>query len=166
MPQVRVITPKDPLYPRECDLRERVLLRPIGFDIERYLREYPDNDERSEHFVLVEQTPGGSRVLACGLVLPPAELGTPGKLTQMAVDPQRQGEGLGRILLASIESRAFGQLRLPGLYCHAQVRAIGFYEKMGWLVEGEQFMEAGIWHRKMTLAAPREPSPVPSPTEW
>lgn len=166
MPEARLITTADPLYPLECALRESVLLNPIGYDIERFKTEYPEAEARALHFVAATQTPGGDRVLACAMLLPPGVQGEPGKLMQMAVDPQRQNEGLGRRILTSVESHAFGVLKLDSLYCHAQVRALGFYEKLGWSVEGEQFLEAGIWHRKMTLAAPRVTAPTIASQDW
>jgi predicted GNAT family N-acyltransferase len=37
------------------------------------------------------------------------------------------------------------------LYLHAQESAIPFYERLGFVVEGDRFYEAGIPHRKMAL---------------
>jgi predicted GNAT family N-acyltransferase len=160
--RIERISPKSPLYPSSVALRESVLLNPIGYDHARFVAEYPSVDERAEHFVAVMDHPTGPRVVGCLLLLTderPAENGqTQAKVMQMAVDPQRQGEGLGRRLVVAAEARAFGELGLSRLYCHAQDRAVGFYEKLGWHAQGEPFTEAGIGHKKMVLEAPPQPT--------
>ena len=77
-----------------------------------------------------------------------------GRLLQMAVDPQRQGEGLGRRLVVAIESRAFGELDFVRLVCHARTEATTFYDTLGWAPEGDIFEEVGIPHRSMVLDRP------------
>lgn len=159
--RIERITPGSDLYPGEVALRESVLLGPIGYDHARFTAEYPGVDEQAEHFVAVMDHPTGPRVVGCLLLLPDATPAADGrrqaKVMQMAVDPQRQGEGLGRRLVVQAEARAFGELGLDRLYCHAQERAVGFYEKLGWRPEGEPFTEAGIAHRRMVLDAPPPP---------
>ncbi|MBL4590795.1 MAG: GNAT family N-acetyltransferase [Phycisphaerales bacterium] len=70
------------------------------------------------------------------------------------MDKQRQGEGIGHKIMIAIEARVFGELGFPGLYCHAQLVAMPFYEKLGWAVGSEVFIEAGIEHKRMQIAAP------------
>jgi predicted GNAT family N-acyltransferase len=74
-----------------------------------------------------------------------------GKVMQVAVDPQLQSQGIGRKVMVAIEARAFGELGLDGLYCHAQLPAVGFYERLGWAVDSARFDEAGIPHHRMVL---------------
>ncbi len=148
---IRAITPNDDLYPQECALRERVLLGPVGYDFDRFVKDYPF-EERFEHFVAVTDHPAsGPTVLACALLLPGYPDAETGKVMQVAVNRQRQGEGIGRRLMTTLEARAFGELGLKSLFCHAQMTAVPFYEKLGWQPEGEVFQEAGIDHRKMVL---------------
>ena len=164
MPQIQRITTDDPLYPLACDLRERVLLAPIGYSFDRYKTEYPGVEQSAHHFVASADTPGGPRVFACGLLIPqPNQIG---KVAQVAVDPQRQGEGLGRAVMSSIEACAFGRLALTRLMCHAQVTAIGFYDRLGWMTDSEDFLEAGIIHRRMIIDAPKLPSTPPEIPAW
>lgn len=148
------ITTQDPLYPGECRLRERVLLENVGLDMDTFKSAYPGYEEKFLHFVGTTQTPGGERVVGCALLLPETDQPGFGKLMQMAVDPQRQGEGIGRRIVIEIESEAFGDLGLEGLFCHAQLSAVSFYERLGWAAEGEEFEEAGIPHRKMVITRP------------
>ncbi|MCC5823011.1 MAG: GNAT family N-acetyltransferase [Phycisphaerales bacterium] len=158
MIRIRRIDTRHPLYAQEVDLRTRVLLRPIGLTMDDYLTLAPGREERSEHFVAVFDHPQGERVLGTATLLCPdgdAEERS-GKVSQVCVDPQRQNEGIGQKLMVAIEARAFGELGLPGLYCHAQLVAIPFYEKIGWRVNSEVFLEAGIKHKRMAIAAPAE----------
>ncbi len=155
MIRVRRITTVDPLYEQECALRDAVLLRPIGLSMEWFLREYPI-DARAEHFVAVFDHPSGPRVVGCALLIPDYPDPGVGKLMQMAVDLQRQGEGIGRRLVVELERRAFGELALREIFCHARDDAMGFYARLGWRTDGEQFTEAGVPHHRMCLSPPDE----------
>lgn len=145
------ISTSDPFYPQACALREQVLLRPLGKDMAWFRGAYPEIDARAEHFVAVLAHPTGDRVIGCVLLIPDYPERGAGKLMQMAVDPQRQGEGIGRRLVIELETRAFGELGLAEVFCHAQNSAIGFYERLGWETDPEEFFEAGIPHHRMWL---------------
>lgn len=161
MIRIRRISMDDPLYRQETDLRTRVLLAPIGYTFDDYEAMAPGREARCEHFVAVFDHPLGDTVVGTATLLPP-EAGTEesfGKVMQVCVDPQRQNEGIGGKLMIAIEARAFGELGLPGLYCHAQLVAVPFYDRLGWDVASEQFIEAGIKHRRMEVRAPAESHP-------
>lgn len=142
-----------PLYEQEVALRQSVLLDPINYNMQLFEEEFPGFEERFEHFVAVVDHPMGKRVIGCALLLPhyPDSEPDTGKLMQMAVDPQRQGEGIGRRLVIELERRAFGELGLTKLYCHARSDACGFYSSLGWAISGEPFTEVGIEHFKMVF---------------
>lgn len=161
--RIKRITMTDPLYAQEVDLRTRVLLAPIGYSIQDFYAMSPGREERCEHFVAVFDHPQGARVVGTACLVPPAGDEPLGKVMQVCVDPQRQNEGIGQRLMIAIEARAFGELGFPGLYCHAQLVALPFYEKLGWLVASDQFLEAGIKHKRMELAAPDPASGVSDP---
>jgi predicted GNAT family N-acyltransferase len=77
------------------------------------------------------------------------------KIGRMAVLKEWRGRGVGEALLRALVERA-RELGLPEVSLHAQVDAIGFYEKFGFEGYGERFEEAGIQHQSMKLAlAPR-----------
>ena len=162
MIRIRNIGMDDALYAQAVDLRTRVLLAPIGYTIQDYYDMAPGREERCEQFVAVFDHPTGARVVASATLLPP----TPGsderfgKVQQVCVDPQRQNEGIGRKLMMAIEARAFGDLNLPGLYCHAQLVAIPFYDRLNWTVASDLFNEAGIKHRRMEVQAPESGEPT------
>jgi len=154
--KVKHISMDDPLYQQEVALRTTILLAPIGYTIQDYYDMAPGREERCEHFVAVSDHPAGELVLgAATLFIAEDEHGhLKGKVQQVCVDQQRQGEGIGKRLMIAIEARGFGELGLARLYCHAQLSAIPFYEKLGWEIEGDEFTEAGIPHRRMFMEAP------------
>lgn len=149
MMRVQIIGPNHALYPQAVDLRERVLLKPIGYSAAQFDAEYPEVRTKAEHFVSVVQHPTGDRVVGTVCLLPHFPGRGIGKLTQMVVDPQRQREGLGRELVAHLEKRAFGELGIHRLFCHAQAAAKDFYLSLGWEIVGEPFEEAGLKHYRM-----------------
>lgn len=138
-----------PLYEQELDLRERVIHAPLNQTMEDFDKEFPGFEDRFEHYVAVVEHPKGRRVIGCVCLLPDFPERGSGKLMQMAVDPQRQREGVGSELVAHVERRAFGELGLRELWCHALKSAEGFYRRMGWEPAGEVFIEAGVPHQKM-----------------
>lgn len=78
--------------------------------------------------------------------------GRVGKIGRVCVLPEARGTGLGAALIRA----ALAELgRVPGVrdaYLGAQSHATGFYEKLGFAAEGEEFLDAGIAHRHMRRA--------------
>lgn len=163
---IRRITMDDPLYPQECALREREILRPLGYDMARFRAEFRGVEERLEHFVAVTDTPTGPRVIGCAALLPGDPDPGVGRLMQMAVDRQRQGEGIGRRLVIAAESRAFGELGLGEMYVNTPVRVRAFFDHLGWRAAPDEFTEAGVPHCRMSMhAAPPSPEAHAVPDE-
>ena len=73
-----------------------------------------------------------------------------GKIGRMAVLKPRRGRGVGRALLQALLKEA-GRRRLSLVYLASQIQAIGFYEKQGFQITGDIFLDASIPHRNMTL---------------
>jgi predicted GNAT family N-acyltransferase len=69
----------------------------------------------------------------------------------MAVLAKWRGKGVGDALLLQLIALA-RQKQLPSVSLHAQVNAIGFYQKHGFSTYGTTYLEAGIVHQSMTLA--------------
>ncbi len=153
MIKVQRISMNDPLYEQACALRERALLEQVGLTMAKFKAAFPGVEERFEHFVAVFDHPNGPRVVGCASLLCDEPEKGVGKLMQMAVDPQRQGEGIGRKLVVAVEARAFGTLKLTDLVCHARGEAIDFYQALGWNPIGDRFDEVGIEHQKMGINA-------------
>ncbi|HWC34479.1 MAG TPA: GNAT family N-acetyltransferase [Mycobacteriales bacterium] len=83
----------------------------------------------------------GGAVVGCASVFPSPYDGEPRawQLRGMAVAPGRQGTGIGaRVLLGAIDvARASGA---PLLWANARVTALGFYERLGFEVVGEEYL--------------------------
>jgi predicted GNAT family N-acyltransferase len=79
--------------------------------------------------------------------------GAVARLGRMAVEPELRGRGIGAAMLAEAEreSRRAGAERIR---LHAQTAARSLYERAGFEVRGEEFLEEGIPHVTMekTLA--------------
>jgi len=71
-----------------------------------------------------------------------------GRIGRMAVLREWRGSGVGGAMLAELmaEARRRG---MPEVYLHSQSHAKAFYERHGFAVEGEEYMEAGIPHIAM-----------------
>ena len=128
-------------YAAERRLREQVLRRPLGLELSE---EDLAGEENQLHFGLFE--PGGELVAcAAAVVVSPAEA----RIRQMAVAPARQGKGLGQRLMEGMEKdlRARG-VRVFAL--NARRSAVGFYEKLGYAIAGDEFVDLTVPHFRMT----------------
>jgi GNAT superfamily N-acetyltransferase len=71
------------------------------------------------------------------------------RLRQMAVSSGLQGKGIGRSIMQFAENVARDR-GYKIMTMHARKNAIGFYEKLGYKVEGTEFIEVTIPHYIMT----------------
>lgn len=67
------------------------------------------------------------------------------RLRQMAVENNLQGKGIGASMMHFAENVA-RDAGYKKLIMHARKTAIGFYEKLGYKVAGNEFMEISIPH--------------------
>ena len=72
----------------------------------------------------------------------------PARIGRMAVSRAMRGANIGRSLLDALMAAA-GRRGDAQVMLHAQVSAIGFYERAGFAPHGERFEEAGIVHLEM-----------------
>ena len=70
------------------------------------------------------------------------------KFRQMVVEPERQGEGIGRELLDGVEAM-LAEEGVQRFILNARDVAREFYEKIGYETVGEPFEEVGIAHWRM-----------------
>lgn len=97
-----------------------------------------------EAFHLLARDEGGRPIGSARMLLD-------GHIGRMSVLQPWRGAGVGTGLLRRMieEARQRGFKRV---HLDAQVHAIGFYERLGFIAEGGEFMDAGIPHRHMVLA--------------
>jgi len=140
MISIQLITVKDAFYESERQLRNRILLRPIG---------QPDHawemhDEKAWHFVAVEE----GNVIGCVVLIPLDSEGHTAQLMQMAVESSRQGKGIGKLLADELLS--FCKTKgIKEVICHSRDTAVKFYLNLGFEIYGEPFSEVGIKHYHM-----------------
>lgn len=103
--------------------------------------EWDELDAHSDH-VLACAADG--RPIGTGRLTPEHGIG------RMAVLREWRGRGIGAAMLEVLIARA-RQRHWPHVTLHAQVDAIGFYQRFGFNGRGDEFMEAGIRHRLMRL---------------
>ncbi len=103
--------------------------------------EWDEDDSVSLHAVAYD---AHGQPVGTGRLLPDGHIG------RMAVVQSLRGRGIGRqVLLALIaEARDHGHQEL---LLHAQTHAIAFYQREGFVCEGEEFIEADMPHRRMRL---------------
>ena len=101
--------------------------------------EWDEGDEVSTHAVAYDEQ---GQPVATGRLLPDGHIG------RMAVSQSLRGKGIGKqVLIALLEhARQDGHKELV---LHAQTHAVPFYEQQGFIVEGEEFIEADMPHRLM-----------------
>lgn len=117
-------------------LRTDILRRPLGLIFT------PDELEREKAEILIGAFEEEKMLGCCMLV---QEEPSSVRLRQMAVLNNLQGKGIGRALMQFAENiardRGFKKITM-----HARKSAIGFYEKLGYRISGEEFEEVTIPH--------------------
>ena len=119
-------------------LRIEVFVIEQGVPIEL---EWDEGDEVSIHAVAYDDA---GLAIATGRLLPDGHIG------RMAVRQSARGNGIGSQVLKTLLAVAAREGHTE-LVLHAQLHAWGFYERHGFVGEGEEFMEAGIAHKRMRL---------------
>ena len=137
--------------------RDREALRAIRTEVfvqEQAVPESLEWDELDAPSVHVLARDGSGEPIACGRLTPARKIG------RMAVRRPWRGSGVGVAVLRELVARARA-LDWPEVSLDAQVQAIGFYEREGFVAHGEVFDDAGIPHRHMTLALTGAPRAAP-----
>jgi predicted GNAT family N-acyltransferase len=71
-----------------------------------------------------------------------------GKVGRVAVLANHRRGGVGTAIMDRLHAIAREE-RQPQLWCHAQLTAVPFYERLGYVRSGAVFVEAGIDHVRM-----------------
>lgn len=128
-------------YKQAWDLRERVLRQPLGLSLR-------DEDLSGEidqiHFGLFDQN---GTLLACLTAVADLVMNK-AKLRQMAVDPEKQGLGLGRHLMLEAE-KSLRDRGISFVQLNARLTARDFYARLGYTELGGIFNEVTIPHIRM-----------------
>ncbi|HEX4957490.1 MAG TPA: GNAT family N-acetyltransferase [Lacibacter sp.] len=128
-----------PEYQQMILLRYEILRKPLGL-------EFSEEDLAKEKNDILIGVFEDERMQAC-CVLTRVDNSTV-RLRQMAVNKNLQGKGIGATLMNFAENiaRDFGYRKL---IMHARKAALGFYEKQGYKIVGDEFTEVTIPHYVM-----------------
>lgn len=126
-------------YRQMIDLRYEILRKPLGLSFTE------EELDREKNDILIGAF-DEERLLACCLLtrMDPVTC----KLRQMAVHNSQQGKGIGATMMNFAENVARDR-GFKVMAMHARKTATGFYEKLGYRVEGDEFMEVTIPHYLM-----------------
>lgn len=136
---LKIIDHGTPEYQQMVKLRDDILRKPLGLGFT------PQELETEKDNMLIGAFEEDHMLGCCMLVEENPETV---RLRQMAVLNDLQGKGIGRALMNFAENIARDR-GYKILSMHARKNAIGFYEKMGYRVSGNEFTEVTIPHYVM-----------------
>ena len=133
---LKIIDHGSPEYMQMLKLRDAILRKPLGLSFS------PEDVEKEKDNMLIGAFEEERMLGCCMLVKEQPEIV---RLRQMAVLNDLQGKGIGRALMNFAENLA----RDSGykiIRMHARHNSVGFYEKVGYKIKGDQFIEITIPH--------------------
>lgn len=133
---IRIIDHGSADYQKMVDLRMDILRRPLGLS-------FSAADLEKEKQDLLIGAFEEDELLACCILTKIAE--DTCKLRQMAVRPKIQGTGLGAAMMNYAEQLA-KDAGYKKMVMNARKTAKGFYEKLGYEIEGDEFVEVTLPH--------------------
>lgn len=130
------IDTNSPDYPQVFDLRDEMLRKPLGMSLK--------NDDLSRDYVdMIFMAKHEGKVIGCVMLHHKDEDHL--QLRQMAVSADWQGKGIGRLIVLEAELYA-REAGYKIMVLHARKTALGFYQRLGYTVTSEEFLEVGIPH--------------------
>jgi predicted GNAT family N-acyltransferase len=136
----------------EADLMQALAIREVVFIEEQHVPEGIERDAEDARAYHVLAFQGGHAIGTGRLVMllePPAgQQGTWAQIGRMAVLQAHRKAQVGSRLLTNLEDEA-RRRGVGGIMLHAQLYALDFYKKHGYVPVGAVFQEAGIEHLEM-----------------
>ena len=128
------------------DMADVLEVRRVVFIVGQDVPEHEERDGKDDEAIHLIAHDDGKAVGTARILL----LDGVGKIGRVAVLDEQRGRGLGKEImlaaLAELRREGVGRAKLA-----AQTHAVGFYEALGFVAEGPEFMDAGIPHRNMLL---------------
>lgn len=135
------------------ELQAALALREAVFIVEQGVSVEGDRDGRDDDAVqLVAVEEDGAVVGTCRVLVE----GARARFGRLAVRRDRRGRGLGALLLAEAEREARGA-GARAIELHAQVDALGLYERAGYEPTGGRFPDEGIEHQAYVKDLAQDP---------
>jgi predicted GNAT family N-acyltransferase len=126
-------------YQQMLRLRKDILRQPLGLNFSQ------EELEREKDNLLMAAFDDDKMLACCMLV---EEDPQTVRLRQMAVQNDLQGQGIGKALMQFAENLARDR-GYQKITMHARKNAAGFYERMGYRIIGDEFIEITIPHYLM-----------------
>ncbi len=126
-------------YQQMVNLRYEIMRKPLGLSFS------PEELSKEKNDILIGAFDEDEMLGCC--ILTDMNKGCV-RLRQMAVQKNMQGKGIGESIITFAENLARDK-GYKTLTMHSRDSAIGFYEKYGFKVKGDQFMEINIPHHIM-----------------
>ncbi len=126
-------------YKDTIKLRNEILRKPLGLS---FAEDELESEKNNMHMAAYED----ERMLGCCMLVEEGPQTV--RLRQMAVVNDVQGKGIGRALMTFAENLARDR-GYRKITMHARKNALGFYEKLGYKKNGEEFTEITIPHYVM-----------------
>jgi predicted GNAT family N-acyltransferase len=146
-PEIKQVAFSDPAFAHCFRIRLEVFVAEQNVPLEEERDEY---DNTALHFLAMVD---GIATGTARVVLKDAD--ATAKISRVAVSKSARRLGIGAALIRHIESAVdCGRFLLD-----AQTHALVFYERLGYAIYGEAFMEAGIPHRHMQKTRPASSNP-------
>jgi ribosomal protein S18 acetylase RimI-like enzyme len=133
---LKIIDHGSPEYLQMVKLRDDILRKPLGLTLS------PTELEKEKDHLLISAYEDDQLLGCCMLVEQDPQTV---RLRQMAVLNDLQGKGIGKALMNFAENLARDR-GYRTITMHARKNAIGFYEKMGYKIKGNEFEEITIPH--------------------
>ena len=123
-------------YQQMVNLRMEILRKPLGLT-------FSEEELAVEKNEILIGAFEEEKMLGCCMLVQEGEKHC--RLRQMAVINKLQGKGIGRALMIFAENIARDR-GYKKLTMHARKTALGFYERLGYKVAGDEFTELSIPH--------------------
>jgi GNAT superfamily N-acetyltransferase len=139
---LKIIEFGSPSYEKMVELRFQILRNPLGLTFDE-----ADLDKEKEDILIgfFEE----EDIEGCCILTPDDKTNI--RLRQMAVLSGLQRKGIGRVIMNFAENIARDR-GYKTMHMHARKSAVGFYEKLGYQIVGDEFEEVTIPHYEMQKA--------------
>jgi len=125
-------------YRQMVQLRMDILRKPLGLNFT------PEELDMEKNYILIGAFEEEKMLGCCMLIKQDGEM----RLRQMAVMNNLQGKGIGRALLQFAENIARDR-GYKKITMHARKTVVTFFEKLGYKVSSDEFVEITIPHFEM-----------------
>jgi ElaA protein len=132
---------------RTADIATCRALRRRVFIEEQGVSEADEVDDRDGEAIHLLATVAGCPVGSARLLIE----GDTGKIGRVCVLAEARGKGIGAALIRAAVADLAAMPGVSRAKLGAQVHALGFYERLGFVAVGPVYLDAGIEHRDMVL---------------